>query len=97
MRTGLGVCQNDVIRHMIQRSIHGLIEYDLPYESPESVTSQIVAEFIYEHRIDTYQGPDLNLVSAAPCMEGIFLRLSLQQRTTSLPIYDRPDRCRLHL
>jgi hypothetical protein len=55
-------CQADVIKHMLQQPIlsgriikwtNALIEYDLAYESLKSMKSQVVADFIVEHSVNS--------------------------------------------
>jgi hypothetical protein len=71
--------QTDVIKHLLHRPIFigrlvkwaGLVEYDLVYESLNSIKDQIVADFIVEHRVDI--GNDLDCLSHfAYSMETIF-------------------------
>jgi hypothetical protein len=58
-------CQADVIKHMSQQPIlrgrigkwvYALIEYDLAYESLNSIKGQVVADFIVEYSIDQNSG-----------------------------------------
>ena len=58
--TCIVVCQTDVIKHMLQKPIlsgrigkwaYALVEYDLACEPLRSMSGQIVADFIVEHRI----------------------------------------------
>jgi hypothetical protein len=55
-------CQANVIKHMLQQPIlsgriikwtNALIEYDLAYESLKSMKSQVVADFIVEHSVNS--------------------------------------------
>jgi hypothetical protein len=55
-------CQADVIKHMLQQPIlsgriikwtNALIEYDLAYESLKFMKSQVVADFIIEHSVNS--------------------------------------------
>jgi hypothetical protein len=68
-------CQTDVIKHILQRPIlsgrlgkwaYGLVEYDLDYESSKFNKSQIVADFIVEHRVDIEHDLDVDLILLTP-------------------------------
>ena len=59
--TCIVVCQTDVLKRMLQKTIlsdrigaqaYALIEYDLACEFLESMRGQIIADFIVEHRIN---------------------------------------------
>ena len=59
--TCIVVCQTDVIKHMLQKSIlsgrigkwaYALVEYDLACEPLKSMRCQIIADFIVEHRVN---------------------------------------------
>jgi hypothetical protein len=45
---------------------HGLVEYDLVYESLKSIKGQIVADFIVEHRLDIEHDLDVGLILLTP-------------------------------
>ena len=59
--TCIVVCQTDVLKRMLQKTIlndrigewaYALLEYDLACESLKSMRGQIVPDFIVEHRIN---------------------------------------------
>ena len=73
--TCIVTCQADVIKHMLQKPIlsgrigkwaYALVEYDLAYESLKSVKSQIVADFIVEHRINNEHDLEVGYVTCTP-------------------------------
>jgi hypothetical protein len=45
---------------------HGLVEYDLVYESLKSIKGQIVADFIVEHRLDIEHDSDVGFILLTP-------------------------------
>jgi hypothetical protein len=66
------MCQHDVVKHMIQKSVlsgrmekwaYTLIEYELTYESLKSVKAQLIADFIINHNVDV---DDTCLVAISP-------------------------------
>jgi hypothetical protein len=69
------VCQDDVIKHMLQQPIlsgrfrkwaYALIEYDLSYEPLKSMKGQVIADFIVGHSIDQNSDELCNLLSIYP-------------------------------
>jgi hypothetical protein len=59
------VCQYDIIKYMLHKPILGcnlgkyayfLVEYDLAYETLQSVKGQVVADFIVDHMIILDEG-----------------------------------------
>jgi ribonuclease HI len=67
--------QTDVIKYMLQNSImsgrigkwaYALIEYGLAYEPLKSMKSQVVADFIVEHRIDDTHKLDISYLTVTP-------------------------------
>ena len=69
------VCQDDVIKHILQQPIlsgrigkwaYTLIEYDFAYEPLKSMRGQIVADFIVGHSIEQSNDNLLGLVSICP-------------------------------
>ena len=73
--TYIVTCQADVIKHMLQKPIlsgrigkwaYALVEYDLAYESMKSVKSQIVADFIVEHRISDEHDLKVGYITCTP-------------------------------
>ena len=71
----LVVCQTDVIKYMLQKSIlsgrigkwaYTLMEYDLACEPLKSMKGQIVADFIVEHRISDEHDLEVGYVTCTP-------------------------------
>ena len=69
------VCQANVIKHMLQKSIlsgriskwaYALVEYDLAYESLKFVKGQIIADFIIEHRINDKHDLEVSYITCTP-------------------------------
>jgi hypothetical protein len=68
--TCIVACQTNVIKPMLHRPIlrgrlgkwaYSLIEYDLVFESLKTMKSQVVADFIVEHRVDVEHDDSLSL------------------------------------
>jgi hypothetical protein len=68
-------CQTDIIKYMLQKPIlsgrinkwaYALVEYDLRCEPIRSMRSQIVADFIVQHRIDKQLDLDVGYVTFIP-------------------------------
>ena len=73
--TRIVVCQTDVLKYMLQKPIlsgtigkwaYALVEYDLACESLKSMRSQIVADFIVEHRINDKHSLEVDYVTCTP-------------------------------
>ena len=73
--TCIVVCQIDVIKHMLQKSIlsgrigkwaYALVEYELACEPLKSMRGQIVANFIVEHRINDERDLEVGYFTCTP-------------------------------
>ena len=73
--TCIVVCQTDVLKRMLQKPIlsdrigewaYALVEYDLAYESLESLRGQIIADFIVEHRINDKHDLEVGYITCTP-------------------------------
>ena len=69
------VCETDVIKYMVQKSIlsgrigkwaYALIEYDLACEPLKSMKGQIVADFIVKHRINDEHDLEISHIFCTP-------------------------------
>ena len=69
------VCQIDVIKHMLQKSIlsgrigkwaYALVEYELACEPLKSMRGQIVANFIVEHQINDERDLEVSYFTCTP-------------------------------
>ena len=73
--TCIVVCQTDVIKHMLHKSIlserigkwaYTLVEYNLGCEPLKSMKDQIVAYFVVEHRINDEHNLEISYVTCTP-------------------------------
>ena len=69
------VCENDVIKHMLQKPIlsgrigkwvYALVEYNLACEPLKYMRGQIVADFIVEHWINDEHDLEVGYVTCTP-------------------------------
>ena len=58
--------QKPILRGRIGEWAYALIEYDLAYESSKSVRGQIVADFIFKHRINDEHDLGVGYVTCTP-------------------------------
>jgi hypothetical protein len=58
--------QNPIMSGRIGKWAYALIEYDLAYEPLKYMKSQVIADFIVEHRIDDTRKLDISYLTVTP-------------------------------